>query len=70
MQLRDPMTTVTFIKTNKAIDPRFMGLVIATTLIAIVCSSILISVLYQRYLVATPSIIRGGQVYTVISGGS
>jgi hypothetical protein len=69
MQLRDPMTTVSFIKTNKPVDPHFMGLLIATMLIAMVCSSILISLLFQRYLVAAPIIVRGGQVYPITSGG-
>ena len=69
MQLRDPITSLSFVKTNKSVDPRFMGLLIATALIAMICSSILISLLFQRYLVAAPIIVRGGQVYPVTAGG-
>jgi hypothetical protein len=52
--------------------PRFMGLLIVGVLLALVGSSILISITFQNAFVPAPLLVRGGSVYTIplVSAGT
>ena len=65
MQMHSSVGSLPSAMTGAFPAPRFMGPLIAGILLALVVSSILISILFQNIFVPTPLLVRGGSVYTI-----